>query len=278
MQKGQSFSEVKWIPVKQLSVVWANTQRPLNERHAQMIADNFDPEMIGTLSVTKPNGQGIYHIIDGHHRKVAIEMLWGKDEMAPCQVFDATDPARAAELFDHLNSARKAVQPVDLFRVRVTAGDEIQTAVNKVVLACGYNVGHKGTNNVHCVAALEAVYMSYGPLILEGALKLTKRVWGEDNTASTANIIRGFGMFLSEFRHLDFNKLVDALAEKYTPARFIGAARTSKEINGGNMPLAVRDLMIRAYNDKVKSKKAHLSTDKKPVQKRKFKKPVKVAA
>lgn len=264
MLKGNTFTEVKWIPVKNLSVVWANAQRPLNERHAQNIADNFDPEMIGTLSVTKPNGQGIYHIIDGHHRKVAIEMRWGKEEMAPCQVFDAADPARAAELFDHINSARKTPQPVDLFRVRVTAGEEVQTEVNKVVLATGYSVGHRGLNHIHCVAALEAVYMSYGPLILEGVLRLTRKVWGDDQTATTANVLRGFGMFLSEFRHLDFQKLSEAMAAKYTPARFIGAARTSKEINGGNMPLAVRDLMIRAYNEKVRNKKAHLVSNKKP--------------
>lgn len=263
MNRGKTFTEVKWIPVKHLSVVWVNAQRPLNERHAQNIADNFDPEMIGTLSVTKPNAQGIHHIIDGHHRKVAIEMRWGKDELAPCQVFDAADPARAAELFDHINSARKIPQPVDLFRVRVTAGEEVQTEVNRVVKAAGYSVGHRGPGHVHCVAALEAVYMSYGPLVLEGTLRLIKRIWGEDQSAATANTIRGIGMFLSEFRGLDFDKLTDALAEKYTPARFIGAARASKEINGGNMPLAVRDLIIRAYNEKVRNKKAQLVSDKK---------------
>lgn len=261
--KGNTYSKIEWIPVKNLSVVWANAQRPLNERHAQNIADNMDPEMIGTLAVTKPNGQGIYHIIDGHHRKAAIEMRWGKDEMAPCQVFDATDPARAAELFDHINSARKTPAQVELFRVRVTAGEEVQVAVNKVVLAAGYNIGHRGTNQIHCVQALEAVYMSYGPVVLEATLRLIRKVWGEDQSATTANIIRGMGMFLSEFRHVDFAKLSDALAEKYTPARFIGASRAAREINGGQMPLAVRDLMIRAYNDKA-SRKAKLTPGKKP--------------
>ena len=71
----QQYREIKWIPCKQLSLVWAEAQRPLNESHAKSIADNFDPEMFGTIAVTKPNGAGIYHIIDGHHRQEIADEL-----------------------------------------------------------------------------------------------------------------------------------------------------------------------------------------------------------
>lgn len=259
----QRSREITWIPCKNLSVVWAEAQRPLLASHAQNIADNFDPDLFGVLAVTKPNGAGVYHIIDGHHRKVGLEAKYGPNEMAPCQVFDAEDPARAAQIFDSINSHRKNPQPIDLFRVRVTAGEELQNDINRIVLKAGYVVGQRAVNALTCVSSLQAVHQSYGPVILEAALRLIRKTWGDDNSAVSGHIVRGLGMFLSEFRHIDFEVLSRALASKYTPARFIGAARASKEINGGNMATAVKDLAIRAYNSAVRGEKNKIHSQKK---------------
>lgn len=259
----QKASEIKWIPVKNISVVWAEAQRPLNDKHAQRIADNFDPDMFGTLAVTKPNGQGIYHVVDGHHRKVAVERLWGKDENVPCQVFDAEDPARAAQLFDHINSARKNPQPLEIFKVRVAAGKELQVEVNRIVHKTGYAIGTRREGSLHCVAALEAIYQSCGPIVLEATLRLINKVWGKDNSATTAHIIRGFGMFLSEFRTVDVERLVNCVAAKYTPARLLGSAAGAREIHGGTLPGSIKDLMVTSYNNTVRSEKMKLKSGKK---------------
>ena len=56
---------IQWIPAKNLSVVWVQAQRPFVLKNAKNIADNFDKDMFGTLAVTLPNGQGIYHVIEG---------------------------------------------------------------------------------------------------------------------------------------------------------------------------------------------------------------------
>lgn len=252
-QKSKAFKEIKWIPVKNLSVVWAQSQRNLNDRHAQSISNNFDPELFGLLSVTKPNGHGVYHIIDGQHRKVAVESMWGKEELVPCQVFDVDSPARAAKMFDAMTSNRRAMQPIELFKIRVTAQEELQVNVNKVIIDQGYFVGQNAENSIACVQALEAVYKSYGPTILKYVLKLVKETWGDDKSATTGILIRGFGMFLSEFRNCDLEKLSRALAAKYTPARFLGAAKAGREVNGTSAVIAVRDLTIATYNTTVRS-------------------------
>lgn len=259
--KLKAFKEIKWIPIKNLSVVWTEAQRPLNSKHAQMIADSFDPEMFGTIAVTKPNGHGVYHVIDGHHRKVAVEKLWGADESIPCQVFDAEDPARAAQLFDHINSGRKAPSPLELFKVRVAAGNELQVGVNNIVLKCGYTATGHQANSIACVAALEAVYHTHGPVVLEATLRLIKKIWGGDDvTAVCANIVRGIGSFLSEYRHADMERLVQAMANKYTPARLQGAAKTAREMTGGNISTAIKELMVTTYNATVRSEKAKLKS------------------
>jgi len=262
-QENHSFHDVEWIPVKDLSIVWAEAQRPLNELHAQRIADNLDPDMFGTVSVTKPNGKGIYHVIDGQHRVVAVTKKFGREEKIPCQIFDAVDPARAAQIFDRVNSGRRALQPIELFKVRVTAGNELQTEVNKIVVKCGYFVGHRNINAIHCVAALEAVYQSYGPVVLEATLRLIHKMWGDENTATGALIIRGIGMLLSEFRHIDFERLAQAVSSKYTPSRLLGAARTAKEMAGGVGPVIIRDILVARYNSTVRGDKNKLRVNPK---------------
>jgi hypothetical protein len=250
--KAKGFKEIAWIPVKNISVVWAQSQRPLNEAHAKRIAANFDPEMFGTLAVTKPNGRGIYHAIDGHHRKVAVETIWGGEEKVPCQVFDAEDPARAAELFDHINSTRKNPAPIELFKVRVTAGCETEVAVDKIVRKCGYVIGSargRTESIISCVAALRAVYLSYGGTVLEASINLARAIWGpDDESAVQAFIVRGFGEFLSEHRDVEFKRLRETMAAKYTPARLVAAAKVGKEMHGGTIPAEVKKLMVNCYN------------------------------
>lgn len=255
--KAKGFKEITWIPVKNISVVWQQSQRPLNETHAQKIADNFDPEMFGTLAVTKPNGKGIYHAIDGQHRKVAVEKIWGGEEKVPCQVFDAEDPSRAAKLFDSINSTRKNPSPIDLFRVRVTSKNEPEISIDRIVRRCGYVVNNNRTrqdNAIACVAALKAVYQAYGDDVLEKTLQLIQAIWDvQDDSATQANIVRGFGEFLSEFRDLDWKRLREAVGNKYTPARLQAAAKMGKEMHGGAISTEVKKLIINVYNTGLRS-------------------------
>lgn len=251
-------TKIEWIPVKNLSIVWIESQRPLNDAHAQNIADNFDPDMFGVLAVTKPNGKGVYHIIDGQHRKVAVERMWGGDERVPCQVYDAENPARAAALFDRINSHRRKPSPVDIFKVRVAAKEELQVAVDKVVRNCGYSVGWRTTGSICSVSALESVYQSYGGLILTAVITVIDAIWGKDVAAFDGQMLKGFGYFLGSHRNIDIDHLRSCIASKYTPARLMGAARTSREINGGSLGQAICDLLITTYNSTIRSKKKHL--------------------
>lgn len=252
MLKGPAFdkkAEIEWISTDSLSVVWQQSQRSLDERFAKNIADNFDPEMFGTLAVTLPNGKGIYHLIDGQHRKRGVEIAFGKGQKVPCQIFQTTDPRRAAELFDEINSNRKTQQPLDFFKVRVTAGLPDYVHIAKIVRDNGYYVGRKGDKCVSCVGALLAVYRAYGPETLDATLKVIQAAWGMDHNAVVASIVRGFGMFMSEFRtKANWQRLHESVAKRFTPGRFLGAAKAGRELAGGSVALAVRDLLVQTYN------------------------------
>jgi hypothetical protein len=244
--------KIEWIPVEQISVIWAQAQREFNEKHAKVIADNFDPEMFGTLAVTLPNGKGIYHVIDGQHRRAAIEMLYGPKERVPCEIFNATEPSRAAKLFDKINTARKAPQPLESFRVRITAGDKDENAVAKIIKENGYVLAKGGTraeNSIACVGALLAVYRIHGAEALGNALKLIQATWGMDKSATGGQFVRGYGEFMAEFgKKVNWGRLKESIAKKYTPARFMGAVKTAREMSGGSTASAVKSLLLANYN------------------------------
>jgi len=241
---------VEWIDTDRLNVVWAQSQRPLDEKFAESIASNFDPDKFGMLAVTLPNGKGEYHIIDGQHRKRAIEIAFNGIQKVPCQVFDAADPARAAELFDEINSHRRAPNTLDFFRVRVTAREPDHIAVVKIVKENGFAIGsQKEERAIWAVQALLSVYRSHGSEVLDQTLKMLQATWGLDKNARVAPLIRGFAMFMSEFnKKVNWQKLHEAVSRRYTPGRFIGAAKTHREMNGGSLSAAVRDLLIACYN------------------------------
>jgi len=244
----------KWIPVKNLSVVWAGAQRELDERHAQHIADNFDPDMFGTLAVTLPNGNGIYHVIDGQHRKAAVQGLWGDEEKVPCNVFDANSPDRAAQIFDKINTHRKGPRPIDAFKVRVTAGNEVEVAVTAIVEGLGYKISSDHSDGmVAAVGALTGVYRSFGPETLKNTLKILQATWGMDRNAVVASIIRGYGAFLAQYGNkANWQRLVNNVQKRFTPGQFLGAVRSARDFRRGSTADAVTYVLLTTHNHGLK--------------------------
>jgi len=242
--------QTQWIPVKNLSIVWAKAQREFNERHADKIASDFDPDLFDDLVVTLPNGNGIYHVVDGQHRKAAIQKLYGENEKVPCRVVSAADPARAASIFDKINTGRRKPNPVELFNVRVAAGYETEVAINRVVTFLGYRIAHAvGDGTIRAVAALTSIYKNYGLEVLKETLMAIKGTWDKDAHAVDGPIIEGFGALIAEHRgHLDWKRLREQTSQKFTPGRLLGHAKSDRELNGGTIGKAVCRVLIRTYD------------------------------
>lgn len=251
----------KWIPVGQLSIIWANAQRPFDEAWAKQISEAFDPDMFDDLIVTLPNGDGFYHVVDGQHRKAAVQMLYGDSECVPCRIVDAADPARAAAIFDRCNTARKRPQPLDMFKVRVTAGNEVEVAVNKIVKAAGYKIdGGARDGNISAVQALVSVYKAFGPEVLKNVLQVIQTTWAMDKNAVVAPIVRGFGAFMAEFGHqANWQRVSDRISKQYTPGRLLGAAKTVREGQRGSTADAVKQVIVNTYNHGLKTAKLEVA-------------------
>lgn len=250
MSIGKATHTTKWIPVKNLSVRWANAQRPFNKKWAEEIRDNLDPDMFGVLAVTKANGKDIHHVIDGQHRKWAIEELWGGKEQVPCNIFDVDSPDRAAELFNAMNTARKQPFPLDVFKVRVTAKIEPEFSVNKAAESLGFKIANNPEPGyLRACGACVAVYKRYGHDVFVDSLLMLRRCWDKNPDAGNAVLIRGFAEFLHQHGgHIDRVKLADKVSKNYTPGRLIGAARTAREMFRGSVSGNVARVLVSTYN------------------------------
>jgi len=259
--------DIDHIPVKNLSVVWVAAQRPYNQKWAKEIADNLDPDLFDPIVVTKPNGQGIYHIVEGQHRRHALEMYaakcspngYGGNERAPCRVIEEANPARAAKIWLGINKGRKAIRPIVEFKVAVVAENEPELTISKIVRKAGYRIAQETSEGcIAAVAALKIVYNRHGEETLTNVLEMLKNMWGMNPHAVSNPMLRGFGMFLHEFGvHVNKTRM-RKVAEKFDPWKFVEAAKVRKESTLEPLDEAIAELLMREYNKGLKDQESRL--------------------
>lgn len=246
---------VKWVRAKHLKIVWAQAQRGLDQNKVERIKKNFDPDAVGVIVTTLPNGKGEYHVIDGQHRVEAVRQLWGGNEYMPCQVLDKESPKEAAEIFLKVNMDRKRPSPVSRFHVAVTAGREDAVAVDNLLDEMGYRVGMGGEDGM--ISAITACLSVYDKLGIEGlrdVLLLLRGSWGMERDAYHNSLIRGYARFLANYGdQADKERLVDKVSKKYTPASLLGAARTAREMFRGTIKENVTRILVTSYNHNLRS-------------------------
>jgi len=241
--------KLQWIPVRNLAVVWPDAQRPYYEYWAKDIAEAFDPDMFDPVKVTLPNGNGIYHICEGQHRTRAVEILYGPNEQVPCLVAQESNPARAAKIFLDTNTRRKHVTKVAKFKVAVTAGEKTEVAIDRIVRHNGYRV--EGTHATDTIAAVEGLKFGYtkGAKTLDRTLRILRDTWSGDPTAVASPILKGYCAFICEFSaQLDFERLRDVIAKKYTPGKLLIDAKNVKDALKIRAADAVVHLLLQTYN------------------------------
>jgi Family of unknown function (DUF6551) len=242
------------IALKNLSVVWVRSQRPFNPKHANQIADNFDPDIFEPIIVTKPNGEGMYHIVEGQHRKAAADIYLKGDtnQRVPCRVIAEANPARAAEIFLAVNEGRRAIRPVPSFLVAVQANRDIEVNINRIVRKEGYTVGENTSteNTISSVGALKKIYNLYGEIVLRRTLIMCRELWGSDSRGVAGQILSGMALFLNEFyMHVEMAHFKKCIHNQYhSPGNFLGAVRYAKDKTKESSDVSMSELLRVQYN------------------------------
>ena len=242
---------VKWIRIKDISVIWIQSQRPWDsvaERSKNKIIKEFDPDAFGILQVTLPNGKGIYHCVDGQGRHRAVKEMWGGDERVPCQVLNAKTPKRAAELFAKFNTSRSHVSAVYRFNVAVTACEPVELACSKILASLGYvaALDHE-PSSIRAIGTVLSVYRQHGPDVLMFALSTIKDTWGFADGAVEGAILRGYGLFFGSYDNIDISRLIKT-GKKRSPGHLLDDAKAYRLLFGVPLATATSAMLFESYN------------------------------
>jgi len=251
-------SKVKLVEVyiKNMSVIWVQAQRPFNETWAKQIAAEFDPDKFDPPVITKPNGAGFYHIVEGQHRVAGAKIAFGENEKLVCRMVDADNPARAAEIWLGINSGRKVIKPIQRFEVSVAAGREPETEINTLVRKMEYRISpYKNDHTISAVSSLIWVHRRFGINILKGTLLMLDKTWLGDPAAFAGELIKGYAAFINEFHsYLDPKRMASVISVAFTPNKLLAAGRLYAEQNTTTAIEGVTETLRSKYNYKLHEK------------------------
>lgn len=234
-------------------------QREFNSNHGQKIADNFDLELAGTFTLS--HRDGVYWIIDGQHRsfgmKEFVKAQFGdawEDWTIEAWVHEGLTEAQEAELFLTFNSS-KPVTGIDKFRVSVTADRDVETDVNRIVLAMGMKVvAYRGQNNITAVGAVLATYKRGGATHLREVLGLLKAAW--DGFDLDGALIHAASDVIARYEGaLNHERLLKQLSNLHNGSSGVyQVAARQKEQFGGTSREANAAAMVDIYNKGLRGK------------------------
>lgn len=199
MSRLDRIARLKWINLKDLRV-HPEAQRDLNPRRVQKILDEFDPELLGYPTCSQRDG--VVFVCDGQHRLEALRLWLGdgwESQQVQVQVYTDLTLKEEANLFDRINDVLP-VTTMQKFKVRLTAQQPEEVAINKIVQANGLRVG-TGSGHVACVATLRKIYKrDNGPTILGQALRMAYVSFG--NYGLTSYIVEAMALFAERYAGL----------------------------------------------------------------------------
>lgn len=145
--------ELMWVPKGDLHVDHSY-QRDAKDSRSLAIARDWWWMACGTVSVAR-RADGLLVVFDGQHR-VAAAMKRSDITHMPCIVFDSDGVEEESSAFLWMNTGRKPVTAVEKFRSKITSGDEVSVAVEKLVSTSRRRVASNvSPSTIGCIAALE---------------------------------------------------------------------------------------------------------------------------
>jgi hypothetical protein len=172
---------VQFFGVERLAVdrsYQRDAQSLRSRRLIQEIAESWDWRLCTPLLIAARDG-GLY-IIDGQHRWEAAKMR-GDIPHLPCAVGNYTGSAEEAALFVAANRHRVRVNPLDMWRAAVTAGDQATITLDHLVSSAGLSI------------ALHPAHQQLKPgeLLCTKALYTSLRLYGEEKVGKALVVIGG---------------------------------------------------------------------------------------
>jgi len=234
------------IPIKNL-VSNQEYQRNLSELHIRKALDEFDVYQLNPVKVSRRDG--VNYVFDGQHTIEIVAAASGsRDTPVWCMIYNDLIYKEEAHIFADQQKHVKSLQPYEMYKAHIEAGDEKQMMIDATVKSYGLFVSHKALPNSICaINTLEKIYDRYGLSVLDATLRIAIGTWeGEANSLSgyilmgIAKIIVTYGESLRE----------DVFKDHLGKVSVKSIIRIAKERRPGAMGYA--EAMMLEYNKKGK--------------------------
>lgn len=176
------------IPIKNL-VSNQEYQRSLSQTHIARAAANFDLYRINPVKVSRRDG--INYVFNGQHTIEIVAIVSGSRETPVwCMIYEDLSYKHEADIFANQMRFVKRLQPYEIFKANIEAGNDIQLIIQGLIESYGLRVGSKKGPGVICaVNTLENIYLTYGYHTLNRVLRLIAGTWEGDINSFSANIL-----------------------------------------------------------------------------------------
>jgi len=226
----------------------------VNARRVATIADNFNADALGALSIShRKNGALV--ILDGAHRCEASRIA-EYNEPLHALVYEGLALAQEAAMFDLLNSFQ-APSLISRILARVVAGDKESTDIVHTIEGHGWKIGLTSENGVFAaINAAQRVYRNgvgtLGPGahidLLDQTMAFITTTWHYDRESSHQMMVLGVAQLFARFGDaVDVTKLSKSLAQD-RPYNIIGRAKAMQALQGGTVPSALAKVLVGMHN------------------------------
>ncbi len=244
------------IPIKNL-VSNQEYQRTLSQAHIARAAANFDLYQINPVKVSRR--EGINYVFNGQHTVEIVATVSGsRDTPVWCMIYDDLVYEHEADIFANQMKFVKRLQPYEIFKANVEAGNDVQLIIQGVVEAYGLKVGSKRTPGVICaVTTLENIYLTHGYHVLNRVMRLIVGTWEGDINSFSSNMLNAVARLVTAFGD-DMND--EIFKDRVGNISVKQLIRAAKDRRSGSAGLA--ETMLAEYNGRRKNPAGKLSVSK----------------
>jgi hypothetical protein len=238
----------------------SRAQRSFRQSHAEEYARHLDLEALGFLVVNWRDGH--WWVVDGQHRKAALELIGWGDQQMQCEAYDGLTEEEEAELFLKRNK-RREVRAFDKFRVAVIAEREVECDVERIVLLNELKVSESSDDGcIGAVTALTNLYVQAGAAILARTLRILREAYAKDHEAFRGEMIKGTGLVVARYNgQLDDTQAMNKLSRLPGGALGLRAkAATTQKATGRTLAECIAATVVDTVNQGVNARNARLQS------------------
>lgn len=255
MSRVRRGSRREWLRVSDIEFD-ERVNRPITEAAARRIAVDFNPDKMGTLTVSRRE-DGTVVAVNGQHRLTALRLMGWDDQQVECDAYTGLSLVEEAEMAIGLNDSRRHTA-IERHRKAVIAQRPVPVEIDNVVESRGFHLTDQVTESGG-IAAVVAVYQVFEgprgsegkhPTILGLTLATIADVWGHDShDARSRPIIAGLGLFMHRYLHVvDFDRLTLVLSKLPSPAALIGKGKAETDLRKAPQAQGIAAAIQIVYN------------------------------